>query len=943
MEDPEVEPTTAEEIETVPESGASSASTLWPLPCTLTSLLTMNCRARAQGFAKSLQARMSLAAKREDTIPLTTMTPHGLKGFDTRSASVDEAFRGSVANESEQPLHVVTSEPSMHLLLKSPLKSTDDDLDFHYDFGLISPEGSSSNLVDQEDLSCSGKKSLTNKSTGKWFEKSTESSERPESGCVTSVTSPVMFRDEPFELSPITPPDDANYSPTDDTNLQAVREILSFTSLTGLHMMSQSYNDMNFSGIDSGLFTEADLTMDSLNFFVKGINDESDSDVWKTCEDFQQIIGAHPTPKESPEKYENISPPDGFRNASFDKEEKVLNSCTKLSRRRSFELQVKSYLQPTFRRSSPPGYRSKNIFKFEAKESAYITTNYEESTYTGRNDILCTKLNSEVVCNSSNGARADVKTRLIGSSSSSTTSTRLCSDHAPPQVQNMRQTTSGEAWSKKTNTQLSCSTNSLLGTKGASHIWHFTNPQLITTAKSVDGGQPAGWYKPVPTDKDTGGRVSVGVRKDSGVDVEDSSCEVDYTVVSGVNDRKMKDEEESASFRSFSRRRRRYKVGEGQPKSEPSSYGTEKYNEEGFNNPQSLLCSESTSEPSSPGCSYKTDDSSGPSSPTNISKELTPCLLGAPSSDVCETEALVCSEAIPPPDSWNEDKEDNSDDQEEVTIDAVNRTDEEDESIPILEGKFKNLIQYKECVKKLSDNEEERHDPSVTTVIQLDESEMSEPEEDISSHDEVSQEDLDSQLSRLEVEQPDLNVQGPSDESSRESSDDPNNEDIKMRIKRSSSLKCGKTPPGTPGNNGSKKIVRFADSLGLDLADVRTFLEGIPHVPKSAFGDLEIPSDDESFKHSSPTSKYPISTLHQPKRMLMALFQQPSALPGFIDRVRDQKVLLENVSIGEDMGIRGFVRVLNINFHKHVIIRYTFDGWRNFHEVSLYLILNNNA
>jgi hypothetical protein len=52
------------------------------------------------------------------------------------------------------------------------------------------------------------------------------------------------------------------------------------------------------------------------------------------------------------------------------------------------------------------------------------------------------------------------------------------------------------------------------------------------------------------------------------------------------------------------------------------------------------------------------------------------------------------------------------------------------------------------------------------------------------------------------------------------------------RIQRSSSLKTGKTPPGTPGR---KKIVRFADVLGLDLADVRTFLDEIPNVPTSAF------------------------------------------------------------------------------------------------------------
>jgi len=58
-------------------------------------------------------------------------------------------------------------------------------------------------------------------------------------------------------------------------------------------------------------------------------------------------------------------------------------------------------------------------------------------------------------------------------------------------------------------------------------------------------------------------------------------------------------------------------------------------------------------------------------------------------------------------------------------------------------------------------------------------------------------------------------------------------------IRRCSSLKTCKTPPG---NATCKKIVRFADALGLDLADVRTFLDEIPKIPNSAFNDLIITS-----------------------------------------------------------------------------------------------------
>ncbi|XP_008486315.1 glycogen-binding subunit 76A-like, partial [Diaphorina citri] len=62
------------------------------------------------------------------------------------------------------------------------------------------------------------------------------------------------------------------------------------------------------------------------------------------------------------------------------------------------------------------------------------------------------------------------------------------------------------------------------------------------------------------------------------------------------------------------------------------------------------------------------------------------------------------------------------------------------------------------------------------------------------------------------------------------------------KLRRSSSLRSGKTPPGTPA---SKKFVRFADVLGLDLADVRTYLDEIPSVPQSAYEDLVCPQDED--------------------------------------------------------------------------------------------------
>ncbi|XP_063976106.1 glycogen-binding subunit 76A-like isoform X1 [Diachasmimorpha longicaudata] len=161
-----------------------------------------------------------------------------------------------------------------------------------------------------------------------------------------------------------------------------------------------------------------------------------------------------------------------------------------------------------------------------------------------------------------------------------------------------------------------------------------------------------------------------------------------------------------------------------------------------------------------------------------------------------------------------------------------------------------------------------------------------------------------------------------------------------QRVRRCSSLKTGKTPPGTPGR---KKIVRFADVLGLDLADVRTFLDEIPKVPNSAYSDLIY--DDVFQKDSSPSS-YGSSPTNggiggvsgglRPDRLLVPMFQQPGGLPNFLDLVRDRQVCLENVVVQDaiTLCLRGCVRVRNLDFHKSVHVRYTMDSWRTFSDLQ---------
>lgn len=184
-------------------------------------------------------------------------------------------------------------------------------------------------------------------------------------------------------------------------------------------------------------------------------------------------------------------------------------------------------------------------------------------------------------------------------------------------------------------------------------------------------------------------------------------------------------------------------------------------------------------------------------------------------------------------------------------------------------------------------------------------------------------------------------------------------EDRPQRVRRCSSLKTGKTPPGTPHR---KKIVRFADKLGLDLADVRTFLDEIPKIPNSAYSDLIYddifrPQDGNSDNTTSigddcwSDPRYQNdgrrrSTPAIPRkidRMLAPLFQQPGGMSNFLDIVRERRVCLENVVVQDPvtLALQGTVRVINLDFHKSVHVRYTLNSWRNFSDLQATYVPNS--
>ncbi|XP_050675182.1 glycogen-binding subunit 76A isoform X2 [Leptidea sinapis] len=147
-------------------------------------------------------------------------------------------------------------------------------------------------------------------------------------------------------------------------------------------------------------------------------------------------------------------------------------------------------------------------------------------------------------------------------------------------------------------------------------------------------------------------------------------------------------------------------------------------------------------------------------------------------------------------------------------------------------------------------------------------------------------------------------------------------DDRPQRVRRCSSLKTGKTPPGTPGR---KKIVRFADVLGLDLADVKTFMDEIPVIPKSAYDDLA-GSDVQNSPPTRPSQRLGALTL-------VPLFQLPHDVT---DKLERHHVCLESARVcdGVHVTVCGSVRVRNLDFHKTVHIRYTMNRWKTYTDLQ---------
>ncbi|XP_062398188.1 protein phosphatase 1, regulatory subunit 3Da [Sardina pilchardus] len=125
--------------------------------------------------------------------------------------------------------------------------------------------------------------------------------------------------------------------------------------------------------------------------------------------------------------------------------------------------------------------------------------------------------------------------------------------------------------------------------------------------------------------------------------------------------------------------------------------------------------------------------------------------------------------------------------------------------------------------------------------------------------------------------------------------------------------------------------VRFVDSLGMQLEDVKVFKasEG-PLVPDHVLFRILMNAEFSGGSH-----------LEISLPLMKPVFpEQPGDQPGFAEHVCRQKVCLERVLCFED-GIVGIVQVLNLAFEKEVRARYSFTAWKSCSETRASWVAHN--
>lgn len=118
--------------------------------------------------------------------------------------------------------------------------------------------------------------------------------------------------------------------------------------------------------------------------------------------------------------------------------------------------------------------------------------------------------------------------------------------------------------------------------------------------------------------------------------------------------------------------------------------------------------------------------------------------------------------------------------------------------------------------------------------------------------------------------------------------------------------------------------VRFVDSLGLDLEEVKVFkVQEEPQIPQHVIFRL-LMSSELAFRKSLELS-LPYFKPCFPENL--------GARPEFLEHLRRRRVCLEQILCSEQ-GITGTIQVLNLAYEKKVTVHYSFTSWRTHTETT---------
>ena len=143
-------------------------------------------------------------------------------------------------------------------------------------------------------------------------------------------------------------------------------------------------------------------------------------------------------------------------------------------------------------------------------------------------------------------------------------------------------------------------------------------------------------------------------------------------------------------------------------------------------------------------------------------------------------------------------------------------------------------------------------------------------------------------------------------------------------------------------------FIRFADILGLDLSEVKTFIDEVPKIPKAAYADLDVSLSDIEVASPKVTRKL-FPSVPLPQKLpahntisLVPMFNQPGATSQFQDTIIRQKICLENAFMEGPKLVYGVVRVQNISFHKSVVVRWTANNWLKVQETDAEYVVGSS-